>query len=239
MAKPSAQASALPKFVQLSEMLIREIAAGHLADGARLPPERDMADELGVAVGTLRKALADVEAKGLLDRVQGSGNYVRHRPAVDSVYAFFRLELLKGGGLPTAEVLSVDRMAKPESYARLGGAAEGHRIRRLRSLDGIVIALEEIWLDGASRERIAMQDLSDSLYLFYRHELGIVIASVADQIGVDVMPGWTPATFHLRPGDTAGYIERVSWTAAKEPAEFSRTWYDAKRANYISRMGKG
>ena len=30
--------SALPKFVQLSEMLIREIAAGHLADGARLPP---------------------------------------------------------------------------------------------------------------------------------------------------------------------------------------------------------
>ncbi|MFT7108347.1 MAG: GntR family transcriptional regulator, partial [Yoonia sp.] len=103
-----AKTSALPKFIQLSEMLIREIAAGHLTDGARLPPERDMADDLGVAVGTLRKALADVEAKGLLDRVQGSGNYVRHRPAVDSVYAFFRLELLKGGGLPTAKVLHVD-----------------------------------------------------------------------------------------------------------------------------------
>ncbi len=54
-----AKTSALPKFVQLSEMLIREIAAGHLTDGARLPPERDMADDLGVAVGTLRKALAD------------------------------------------------------------------------------------------------------------------------------------------------------------------------------------
>ena len=89
-----AKTSALPKFIQLSEMLIREIAAGHLADGSRLPPEREMADDLGVAVGTLRKALADVEAKGLLDRVQGSGNYVRHRPAVESVYAFFRLELM-------------------------------------------------------------------------------------------------------------------------------------------------
>jgi len=53
------------------------------------------------------------------------------------------------------------------------------------------------------------------------------------------MPAWTPDTFHLKTGEMAGYIERVSWTAAKEPAEFSRTWYDAKRAVYISRMGKG
>lgn len=234
-----AQTSALPKFIQLSEMLIREIAAGHLADGARLPPERDMADDLGVAVGTLRKALADVEAKGLLDRVQGSGNYVRHRPAVDSVYAFFRLELLKGGGLPTAEVLSVDRLAKPMGFARLGGHAQGHRIRRLRSLDGILIALEEIWLDAGQRDVIDVSELSDSLYLFYRNELGLIIASVEDQIGVDTMPDWTPDTFHLTPGHAVGYIERVSWTATKEPAEFSRTWYDAGRANYISRMGKG
>ncbi|EBA11522.1 transcriptional regulator, GntR family protein [Roseobacter sp. CCS2] len=220
-------------------MLIREIAAGHLADGARLPPERDMADDLGVAVGTLRKALADVEAKGLLDRVQGSGNYVRHRPAVDSVYAFFRLELLKGGGLPTAEVLSVDRLAKPDGFARLGGHDKGHRIMRLRSLDGVLIALEEIWLDAGQREQVAVSDLSDSLYHFYRHELGLVIASVEDRIGIDALPEWTPDAFHLKAGAAAGYIERVSWTATKEPAEFSRTWYDATRATYISRMGKG
>ena len=213
-----AKTSALPKFVQLSEMLIREIAAGHLADGVRLPPERDMADDLGVAVGTLRKALADVEAKGLLDRIQGSGNYVRHRPAVNSVYAFFRLELLKGGGLPTAEVLSVERLSKPDSFARLGGHAEGHRICRVRSLGGVVIALEEIWLDGAQRASIAISDLSDSLYHFYRHELGLVIASVEDRIGVDAMPDWTPQTFHRKAGETAGYIERISWTATKQPA---------------------
>jgi GntR family transcriptional regulator len=234
-----AKTSALPKFIQLSEMLIREIAAGHLADGVRLPPEREMADDLDVAVGTLRKALADVEAKGLLDRVQGSGNYVRHRPAVDSVYAFFRLELLKGGGLPTADVLSVDRLAKPDAFARLGGHAMGHRIRRLRSLDGVLIALEEIWLDGGQLDDIAISDLSDSLYHFYRHELGLVIASVEDRIGVASLPDWTPDAYHLNAGTPAGYIERVSWTAAKQPAEFSRTWYDAARANYVSRMGKG
>ena len=234
-----AQTSELPKFIQLSEMLIREIAAGRLVDGARLPPEREMADELGVAVGTLRKALADVEAKGLLDRIQGSGNYVRHRPAVESVYAFFRLELLQGGGLPRAKVLSVDRLPKPDEFATFGGHAEGHRIRRLRYLGDVLIALEEIWLDAGWREKVAMGDLTDSLYHFYRHELGLLIAAVEDRIGVDVLPDWTPDTFHLPAGTTTGYITRVSRTAAKEAAEFSRTWYDASRANYISRMGKG
>ena len=116
----SATPQALPIYVQISERLIREIAAGHIADGARLPPEREMATELGVAVGTLRKALADLEAKGMLERIQGSGNYVRHRPQVASVYAFFRLEKVGGGGLPTAEVLSVDRMEKPSDAPYFG-----------------------------------------------------------------------------------------------------------------------
>ena len=68
---------ALPVHQQISEMLIREIAAGRIIEGEKLPPERDMAAGLGIAVGTLRKALGDLERKGLLSRVQGSGNYVR------------------------------------------------------------------------------------------------------------------------------------------------------------------
>ena len=234
-----AKTSALPKFIQLSEMLIREIAAGRLADGARLPPEREMAEDLGVAVGTLRKALADVEAKGLLDRVQGSGNYVRHRPAVNSVYAFFRLELLAGGGLPTADVLSVHRMDKPAPFAALGGDPQAHRIRRLRYLDKVLIALEEIWLDGGQRAHVAAEDLTESLYHFYRHELGLVIATVEDRIGIDLVPDWAPQGFHLPCGQTSGFIERISRAADGTAAEYSRTWFDASRATYISRMGKG
>ncbi len=234
-----ATTSALPKFVQLSEMLIREIAAGHLADGARLPPEREMAESLGVAVGTLRKALADVEAKGLLQRVQGSGNYVRRLEAVDSVYAFFRLELKRGGGLPTAQVLSVDLLPKPADAPPFGDHSHGHRIRRLRWLGGVLVGLEEIWLDGGYAPAIGPDDLLDSLYLFYRDRLGLVIAAAEDRIGVADLPDWTPPAFHLRAGAVTGYIERNSYLAGRVPVEFSRTWFDADRAQYISRMGKG
>jgi len=233
-----AGAQPLPKYIQISERLIREIAAGHIADGARLPPEREMAADLGIAVGTLRKSLADLETKGLLERVQGSGNYVRHKPEVDSVYAFFRLERVQGGGLPTAEVLTVDRLAKPDG-PDFGPTPDGHRIRRVRRLDDKVVALEEIWLDGGWRDVITKGDLSESLYLYYREQLGLVIASVTDRISVDPVPDWTDGRFAPVAGTPVGYIERIGRTSAGSPEEYSRTWFDINKARYVSRMGKG
>ncbi len=229
---------ALPKYIQISEMLIRRIAAGQLGDGTRLPPERDMATDLGISVGTLRKALADLADKRLLERVQGSGNYVRARTDVASVYAFFRLEKVGGGGLPTAQVLTVDRLAKPADTPNFGPSGQGHRIRRLRRLDDTVVALEEIWLDG-NYVNVGASDLSESLYLFYRRALGLIIGRIEDQIGVATVPAWAPEDFFLPPGMAAGFIERISWAQSGDPVEYSRTWFDYDKARYISRIGKG
>lgn len=227
---------ALPIHQQIGEMLIREIAAGRMIDGEKLPPEREMAAGLGVAVGTLRKALADLHGKGLLERVQGSGNYVRCRPEVESVYAMFRLELVEGGGLPTAQVLGVERLAKDASLPPFGTSAEGHRIRRLRRLGGRPAAVEEIWLDAAHAATIAAEDLSDSLYLYYRRALRIWISRAEDRVGVGEVPGWAPAEFGPRPGAAAGYIERIGWTQDGASAEFSRTWFDHATARYVARI---
>ncbi len=230
--------AALPLYIQISERLIREIAAGHLADGIRLPPERDMAAGLGTSVGTLRKALSDLEDKGLLRRVQGSGNYIRHRAGVASVYSLFRIERVTGGGLPNAQVLSVARLPKPEDSPGFGPGGEGHRIRRLRRLDDVVVALEEIWLDGDRASRIDAADLSDSLYLYYRDRLNLVIGQVEDRIGTAPVPGWTDARFAPVAGSVAGFVERTGRDAQGAPVEYSRTWFDSNVARYVARNGK-
>lgn len=227
---------ALPLHQQISEMLIREVAAGRIIDGEKLPPEREMAAGLGIAVGTLRKALADLEAKGLLERIQGSGNYVRSKPDVESVYALFRLELVEGGGLPTARMLSVDRLPKKPDMPAFGTSPDGHRIRRLRSLGGRPAAVEEIWLDGARAERIAIEDLSDSLYLYYRQALGTWIARAEDRVGVAIVPDWAPPEFGLAAGAAAGFIERIGWAQDGASVEFSRTWFDHTVARYVARL---
>ena len=117
----------LPLYVQISELLHREIAAGHWLAGERLPTESTLAQDLDVAVGTLRKALKVLEDDGLLERRQGSGTYVRKPPEGGAIYQFFRLELLDGGGMPTATTISVEQASNPELAGVFGMAnVESH-----------------------------------------------------------------------------------------------------------------
>lgn len=225
---------ALPKYIQLSELIIRDIDAGRLLDGERLPPEREMAQSHGTSIGTLRKALADLENKGLLRRVHGSGNYVQKSASPSGLYAMFRLELLDGGGLPTARVLDVTVLDKPHDLPPFGTSTFATRIRRHRFLNDVAIAVEEIWLD-ASVGTLNRSMLSDSLYQTYFKRLNFWITRAEDRVSLAEMPPWTPTDF-APPGMTCCYIERLSWSSALQPIEFSRTWYDPNRAVYVQRL---
>ena len=236
MAQRTNTPGALPIYQQVSELLIREIAAGRLLVGQRLPPERAMAAEHGVTVRTLRKALAELTRRGLLDRRQGSGNYVRVNDDVRSIYSMFRLELSEGGGLPTARLLSLEAHDRPADLpADFGTIAGATRIRRLRLLNGIAVAVEEIWLDGRFGA-LKTEDLSDSLYQTYRGKLGFWITRASDQVGLGEAPVWSPGGFAPRPGTAVGFVERLSWAQAEAPVEFSRTWFDPVRARYVQRI---
>ncbi len=228
--------TALPRYLQISEALIREISAGRLPDGARLPPEREMAAARDVSVGTLRKALARLEEMGLLERVHGSGNYIRRPQGELGLYRFFRLELLQGGGLPTAETLSVERLAKAADLPCFGPSREAHRIRRLRRVDGVPAALEEVWLDGDAAPRIDPEALSESLYHFYRAALDLTITRAEDRVGLAAAPGWARPPATLAPGDMAGFVERIGRSETGAAVEFSRTWFDAARLRYVARL---
>lgn len=227
-------AGSLPKYIQLSELIIREMDAGRLLDGERLAPERDMARTYGTSVGTLRKALADLAQKGLLRRVQGSGNYVQTSEHPAGLYAMFRLELLAGGGLPTADVLAVDTLEKPSDLPTFGSSEQATRIRRRRRLNGVAIAAEEIWLD-ASMGTLTRAVLSDSLYQTYLKRLKFWVTRAEDRVSVGILPKWAPQDVGPRDAP-CGYIERFSWAETREAVEFSRTWFDPSRAIYVQRL---
>ncbi|WP_050603414.1 GntR family transcriptional regulator [Ruegeria sp. 6PALISEP08] len=227
--------NALPVFIQIAELLIRDISAGRLIEGERLPPEREMAAELNVSVGTLRKSLSELEKKGMLERIQGSGNYIRETGTQNSVYAMFRLELPEGGGLPRADILSVDHQKKPIDLPKFGDSDAGSRVRRMRYLNDTIIAVEEIWLDE-SAGLVDQSLLSDSLYRYYQRQLGFWIARAEDRVSVRPLPDWTPPEFTKPAGQAVGYIERFSWSENAEAVEFSKTWFDPDRANYVQRL---
>ncbi len=236
--------ASLPLYMQISEALTREMAAGHWSAGDRLPPEAQLAQSLGVAVGTLRKALAELEQRGLLERRQGSGTYVQanaqqHSAVIgNSIYDFFRLELVRGAGLPTATVIDFQKIKRPASVPELGaqGGARCYRLRRLRSLNALPVAVEEIYFDASTHAEVKLNDLGEALYLFYRQHLGFWISRAEDKIGIDTVPTWAPSLFGPKHGSYSPCIERCAWSMTEQLQEYSITWFDPERCRYVNRL---
>ena len=68
----------------VAEELKRHIASGDLAPGDRLPGERQLSDALSVSRVSIRSALQNLKAQGLLSSVQGGGTHVVARdPSMD------------------------------------------------------------------------------------------------------------------------------------------------------------
>ncbi|MDR1573794.1 MAG: FadR family transcriptional regulator [Clostridiales Family XIII bacterium] len=61
---------------EITETILRYIYFGELTNGQKLPPERILADELGVSRSSLRSALRSLESIGYIVSVPGNGNYI-------------------------------------------------------------------------------------------------------------------------------------------------------------------
>lgn len=63
-------------YVAFADRIAARIAAGELAPGSRLPPERDLADEYGIAYMTVRRWIRELRERGLITTVHGEGTFV-------------------------------------------------------------------------------------------------------------------------------------------------------------------
>lgn len=78
-------ANASPRYPQIAADIRRRIERGELGPGAKLPSERQLAEDHGVARGTIREVIKVLRAEGLVIPVHGSGVFVRDLPRVVSL----------------------------------------------------------------------------------------------------------------------------------------------------------
>ncbi len=66
-------------YEQVAEHIAARIETGELEPGRKLPPERELASEYGVAYNTMRSAMQVLRDRGLIVTMQGRGTYVAER----------------------------------------------------------------------------------------------------------------------------------------------------------------
>src|SRR5512144_2178491 len=80
-----------PLYRRVKDVLKRRIADGVWAPGAVLPSEGELALDLGVSQGTVRKALDELTAENLVVRRQGKGTFVARHDDARILFQFFKL----------------------------------------------------------------------------------------------------------------------------------------------------
>lgn len=77
--KPDVSPGSEPKYQALVEAIRRDVETGRLPEGTRLPTQRELAGLLGIAIGTVSRAYAIAEQRGIVSGEVGRGTFVRRR----------------------------------------------------------------------------------------------------------------------------------------------------------------
>jgi GntR family transcriptional regulator len=225
LVRPSA-ADRQPKYLRIHGELLDRITSGRWPVGSPLPSQRELADEFGVSLMTLRQALQLLIDDGLIDTRHGSGTYVAARYAYDLGHLrSFADDLAAQGAEISTSLLGAQTVTPPELVgARLGAPATVLRLRRLRLVAGRPLIVQTSYLPAPALPASLSQDLLDErgdlrrrgLYTLLA-EHGLTVTQASETITPTTL-GRQDASDLARPeGSPALLSHRISFTATGVP----------------------
>ncbi len=176
---------------QVFLVLRDRIVQGVYAQGDALPKEEALVEQFGVARVTVRRALADLEHEGLVQRRHGRGTFVlgdaRSAPRVPTLG--YVDEMKHYAQTTRVEVLTVETTAPPPWIAEalhIGTAARAVHAVRLRSVDATPVMLTDAWVPEELGRAITVRALKKRALYQILMEQDIVFGRVLQRISAEV-----------------------------------------------------
>ena len=158
--RPIERSGGLSVWRQITERLERDIRSGRLPAGARLPNEAAMAERFAVNRHTVRRALAELAAKGLVRASAGRGTFIEPPKLAYAIgpRTRFSENVEHEGREASGELLAAETVAAPATIARRLKIRVGAKVLRItlrRRADGIPVVFSTSWLPLPRFARLA------------------------------------------------------------------------------------
>jgi GntR family transcriptional regulator len=226
-----------PLYRQVRDVLVRRIADGVWQAGQALPSEPEIAADLGVSQGTVRKALDEMTTENLVMRRQGRGTFVARHDDARVLFQFFKLHADTGERqLPESKVLSVDLVRDREMAESLGQAADEPllALERVRLLAGETCMHERICLPAALFPDLDREGIPNNLYELYATRFGVTIGRASEKLKAVAATGREAATLGIDAGHPLLRIDRLAFTVDGRPVERRVTLCRTDKIHYLS-----
>ena len=181
-----------PLYLQVRDALAERIASGGLLPGAAFPSESDLAREIGVSAGTVRKALQLMEIDRLIVRHQGRGTFVSDLNSDEFAARFTRLHGPDGRRL-RGQTNAVDikhGVAGEVERERLGlsAGAEVYRVHRVRHHNGAAFMVEDAVLPAELFPGLSERsEIADPIMVLAK-EYGLLLGTAHERVSVAIAP---------------------------------------------------
>src|SRR5215210_2705372 len=211
--------------------ILEHLIETELNPGDAIPSERALVGRLGVSRVTIRQAIADLVAAGVLERIHGKGTYLTG-PQVDSRLHLtsFSREMRDRGLVPATVVLSAtEQPADNEvcSALRIRPGQSVVRVERLRTADGTPMAYEVGHYPSVLFPGLLQRELG-SLYDVFASEYGVVVSSGEQTVRAESANAHQARILGIAKRAPLLVQERITY-AGDRVIELSTSWYRADR----------
>lgn len=219
-----------PLYEVVKRYIYEAIMVGDWGPGTVLPSETSMAQSLGVAVGTVRRALTDLTREGLLARRRKTGTVVTGRTphhSLRSFYQYFRLHSRSGSFVrSTSRVLAALTAAATAEEAEKFGLAQGEhvvRIHRLRLVEGRPIMNQRLVMPCRRVPDFPLSpaELPGLTYAYLLERYGIRMLVVREAVTAELATEEDRRLLELPDPTAVLCIEDVSFNQFGEPVQLN------------------
>ncbi len=237
-----------PLYHQIYLVLRDKIRSGALRPGDILPGEHDLAADYGVSRITVKRALNELAADGLVSRARGRGTQVVESdpaPAI-STSGEGQLEDLLSMGLGTdVAVLDFRYMPAPPEAAQALGCAPGDEVQRcvrVRAVDDEPFSYLTTYVPADIGHSFGPEDLTEQPLLLLLEKAGVEVESASQVVTATLADAAVAKALEMEIGAALLKVSRVVTDKRGRPVEFITALYRPDKYGYrmtFSRVGGG
>lgn len=229
-----------PRYRQLARYMAGAIRSGLLERETQLPPERELANLADVSRVTVRKTIAELTSEGLIEPRRGAGSFIlpdtpKLQQSLSSLVSFTE-HMKSRGKLASSALLDRGLFApSPQELMTLGLTTGDQvaRIRRLRSADGVPMAIET-----SSLPQDILPDptrVTVSLYDVLR-QYGKAPTRAIQRVTAANLGNADAQLLNVNPGTSVLVIERTAYLRSGRPIEFTAGLYRPDLYDFVSEL---
>jgi len=236
----------IPKYLQISAWLRELIQNGRYQPGEKLPSEVALSQVCGVNRNTLRQAISELAAIGLLRKEKGTGTFVAARAPVELRHKLERIlsftDLMRDSGVEEKTIILSKRIETADKDIAkalfLGSSKKVIVVRRVRAGDGIPLIYEESYLPRDIFDGIQEMNLSGSMYKIMTERFKVSLARSKQTIsGVNL--DRNIASILELPKNAAGiFIESLTFDENSIPIELLYSYHRGDKYKLEIELGR-